>query len=42
MSTFESIIWHTLGYTAMPIIILSGFLGVALLSVWLLSISKDK
>jgi uncharacterized protein (TIGR02808 family) len=42
MSTLESIIWHILGYAAVPVIILSGFLGVALLSVWLLSLSRDK
>ncbi|QTG90665.1 TIGR02808 family protein, partial [Vibrio furnissii] len=25
MSTLESVIWHILGYSAMPVIILSGF-----------------
>ncbi|WP_053044521.1 TIGR02808 family protein, partial [Vibrio cholerae] len=29
MSTLESIFWHVLGYSAMPVIILAGFLGVA-------------
>lgn len=42
MSTLESIIWHVLGYGAMPIIILGGFLAVAAVSVWLLSLGKDK
>ncbi len=42
MSTLESIIWHILGYSAMPVIILGGFLGVAIVSVWLLSLTKDK
>ncbi|MGF1685992.1 TIGR02808 family protein [Photobacterium japonica] len=42
MSTLESIIWHTLGYAAMPVIILSGFVAVAAVSVWLLSLGKDK
>ncbi|GAL06831.1 TIGR02808 family protein [Photobacterium aphoticum] len=42
MSTLESIFWHTLGYAAMPVIILSGFAAVAVVSVWLLSLGKDK
>ncbi len=42
MSTLESIIWHILGYAAMPVIILSGFAAVAAVSLWLLSMSKDK
>ncbi|WP_081947397.1 TIGR02808 family protein [Vibrio navarrensis] len=42
MSTLESVIWHVLGYSAMPVIILTGFVGVAAISLWLLSLSKDK
>lgn len=42
MSSFESIIWHILGYAAMPVIILSGFIGVAVASILLLSVTKDK
>jgi uncharacterized protein (TIGR02808 family) len=42
MSAFESFVWHVLGYSAMPVIILSGFLGVALISIWLLSLTKDR
>ncbi|WP_391090703.1 TIGR02808 family protein [Vibrio sp. NH-UV-68] len=42
MSTLESVIWHILGYTAMPFIILSGFAVVAVISMWLLSLGKDK
>ncbi|MBD8511809.1 TIGR02808 family protein [Photobacterium sp. WH77] len=42
MSTLESIIWHVLGYAAMPVIILTGFLMVAVVSLWILSIGKDK
>ncbi|WP_299016014.1 TIGR02808 family protein [uncultured Photobacterium sp.] len=42
MSTLESLIWHTLGYAAMPVIILTGFAAVAVVSVWLLSLGKDK
>lgn len=42
MSTLESVIWHILGYSAMPVIILGGFAVVAAISVWLLSLSKDK
>ncbi|MGP8305687.1 TIGR02808 family protein [Vibrio sp. YIC-376] len=42
MSTLESVIWHILGYSAMPVIILSGFVGVAVISLWILSLGKDK
>ncbi|MDF2155319.1 TIGR02808 family protein [Vibrio sp. CAU 1672] len=42
MSTLESIIWHILGYSAMPVIILGGFVVVAAISLWLLSLGKDK
>lgn len=42
MSTLESIIWHVLGYSAMPVIILGGFAAVAAICVWLLSLTKDK
>ncbi|SDH00536.1 TIGR02808 family protein [Vibrio xiamenensis] len=42
MSTLESVIWHILGYSAMPVIILGGFTAVAILSVWLLSLTSDK
>ncbi|MGF1910981.1 TIGR02808 family protein [Vibrio kasasachensis] len=42
MSTFESVIWHVLGYGAMPVIILSGFAVVAAICIWVLSIGKDK
>lgn len=42
MNTLESVIWHILGYGAMPFIILSGFAVVAAISVWLLSLGKDK
>lgn len=30
MSQLESIIWHVLGYAAMPVIFLSGFIAVAI------------
>ncbi|WP_162046103.1 TIGR02808 family protein [Vibrio taketomensis] len=42
MSTLESVIWHILGYSAMPVIILSGFAVVAVICVWILSLGKDK
>jgi len=42
MSQLESIIWHVIGYGAMPVIILGGFAGVAAASIWLLSLTKDK
>ncbi|QUM76419.1 TIGR02808 family protein [Moritella sp. 24] len=42
MSSLESAVWHVLGYTAMPVIFLVGFLGVAGCSIWALSITVDK
>ncbi len=42
MSTLESIFWHVLGYSAMPVIILAGFFGVAVVSIGLLAMTKDK
>lgn len=42
MSTIESIIWHILGYSAMPFIFIVGFIGVALVSLWILSLGADK
>lgn len=42
MSSLESLIWHTLGYAAMPVIILTGFAAVAAISVGLLALGKDK
>ncbi len=42
MSTFESVIWHILGYSAMPVIILGGFVAVAAISIGILSLTKDK
>ncbi len=42
MSTLESIIWHILGYSAMPFIFIVGFIGVALVSLWVLSLGPDK
>ncbi len=37
MSTLESIIWHVLGYAAMPTILVMGFIGVAIVSLAILS-----
>ena len=42
MSTFENIIWHILGYGAMPFIFIAGFVAVAAGSLWLLSLTVDK
>ncbi len=42
MSTFENIFWHILGYGAMPVIFLVGFVGVAAGSLWILSLVVDK
>ncbi|OEF25545.1 TIGR02808 family protein [Vibrio rumoiensis] len=42
MSTLEYVIWHILGYAAIPTIILGGFVAVAVICIWLLSLTKDK
>ncbi|GHA19368.1 TIGR02808 family protein [Oceanisphaera arctica] len=42
MSTLEYVIWHILGYAAMPVIILAGFIAVAVVCIGVLSITKDK
>jgi len=42
MSTLEYVIWHILGYSAMPVIFIVGFIGVAGFSVWALSLTADK
>ena len=42
MSTLENVIWHILGYSAMPFIFFAGFIGVALVSLWILSLGADK
>jgi uncharacterized protein (TIGR02808 family) len=42
VSTLENIFWHVLGYAAMPVIFIAGFIGVAVGSLWLLSLTADK
>ena len=42
MSTLEYVIWHVLGYAAMPVIILAGFTVVAVVCISLLAFTKDK
>jgi uncharacterized protein (TIGR02808 family) len=42
VSTLENIFWHILGYAAMPVIFIVGFIGVAVGSLWLLSLTADK
>ena len=42
MSTLESVFWHVVGYSAMPLIFITGFVGVAAGSLWLLSLVIDK
>ena len=42
MSTLESIFWHVLGYSTMPLIFIVGFIGVAAGALWLLSLGVDK
>lgn len=38
MSTLESVIWHVLGYSAIPIIVLSGIFVSTLVYILLLKI----
>ena len=42
MSTLESIFWHIVGYSAMPLIFIIGFIAVAAGSLWILSLGVDK
>ena len=42
MSTLEYVIWHILGYAAMPVIILGGFTAIAAVCIGILSVTKDK
>ena len=42
MSTLENIFWHVLGYSAMPVIFIVGFIGVAAGSLWILSLGADR
>ena len=42
MSTLESFFWHVLGYSAMPVIFLVGFIAVAGVAVTLLAFTADK
>jgi len=41
MSELESIIWHVLGYMAMPTIFIVGFVAVFLAAVAILKVSGD-
>ena len=41
MSELESIIWHVLGYAAMPTIFIGGFIGVFFVAVGILKLSGD-
>ncbi|MBW8190971.1 TIGR02808 family protein [Neiella marina] len=36
MSQLESFIWHVLGYAAMPAIFLFGFIGIAVVCLFIL------
>jgi uncharacterized protein (TIGR02808 family) len=42
MSTLENIFWHVIGYSAVPVIFIVGFIVVAAGSLWLLSLGADK
>lgn len=42
MSTLESVIWHILGYAAIPVIILGGFVAVAAVCVAILALWEKR
>ena len=42
MSTLENVIWHVLGYGTMPFIFVVGFIGVAAVALWILSLTADR
>lgn len=42
MSVLEYFIWHLLGYSAMPLIFLAGFIAVALICLPLLRLLGDR
>ena len=42
MSIFESAFWHLLGYAAIPVIIVSGFVVSALLFYFLVNVFVDR
>lgn len=42
MSSLENLIWHIFGYATMPIIFIVGFCIVAAVSIFLLSLGKDR
>lgn len=41
MSALESIIWHTLGYAAMPVIFIGGFVGVFFVAAGILKMTGN-
>ncbi|WP_022942872.1 TIGR02808 family protein [Psychromonas hadalis] len=41
MSALESIIWHALGYAAMPVIFFGGFFGVFVVAVAILKMTGN-
>ena len=41
MSTLEYIIWHVLGYSAIPVIFIGGFLGVFVVSSLVLKMTGN-
>jgi len=40
MSTLESIIWHVLGYSAIPLIVIAGIVGSTLVYLFLLKLRR--
>jgi len=39
MSSLESLIWTVLGYSSMPVIFLTGFIGTAVIAIALLKMT---
>lgn len=42
MGTLEYVMWHILGYAAIPFIVFVGFIAVAIVCIGILSVTKDK
>lgn len=42
MGTLEYVMWHILGYAAIPFIVIVGFIAVAIVCIGILSVTKDK
>ncbi|MCL6268920.1 TIGR02808 family protein [Sansalvadorimonas sp. 2012CJ34-2] len=42
MGSLETVIWYILGYSALPMILLGGFIGTAVVACFLLELTGRK